>query len=76
MAERSISWSTAASSSKPLDAEDLRRAAEAIANQPYEPDPCKLGKHVVSPKALTRPGWYRCGNCGCAVEIPYPLIER
>lgn len=57
----------------PLARDDLLRAAEAIRNQP--PHPCSLGKHVVNPKALYRPGWYHCGNCGKPVHVAVPLSE-
>lgn len=53
-------------------AELMRRAAEAIKNQPY-PEACQ---HLVSANALHRPGIYRCHWCGVPVEIPYPLSER
>lgn len=43
-------------------------ALKAIENAP--PDPCRLGKHVVSATAI-RDGreWARCGNCGQAVRL-------
>jgi hypothetical protein len=58
----------------PLTKADFFKAVEAIKNRP--PHPCSLGQHVVNPKALYRPGWYRCGSCGAPVEVKYPLSER
>ena len=68
-------WDEAVSSSGPLTIEDFQAAIRAI-REYREPDPCTLGKHVVSPPALYRAGTYLCVNCMCPIEIPYPLSER
>lgn len=53
-----MAWDTPAG---PLTRDQLERTFEAIKNAP--PDPCRLGKHVVSAEAKRRGGWYTCGNC-------------
>jgi hypothetical protein len=68
-------WSAANPCSTPFDLATLQAAVAAVYRH-TEPDPCKLGQHVVSPKALTRPGRYRCVNCGSVLDIPYPLLEH
>lgn len=51
---------------QPLTLEDLQAAFDAIANQPYEPHPCKLGRHLVSARTkrhLINGGTARCVEC-------------
>jgi hypothetical protein len=50
-----------------LTAEALYKAFEVINHQP--PDPCSLGRHVVSPDAWSRGGWATCANCYRPVKI-------
>lgn len=60
-------WKPSAASGA-LTLETLERAFEQVRNAP--PDPCRLGRHVVSADALRRGDKYaRCGNCLALVQI-------
>lgn len=52
--------------------QDIAAARAAIENAPPH-QPCP---HVISPKALYRPGIYVCASCAAPVEVPFPLSER
>jgi hypothetical protein len=54
----------------PID--DLLRAKEAIESAPWEPHPCKLGRHLLPPRVLDAdPGeTFYCINCGSPVTVP------
>lgn len=58
----------------PLTEQELRAAFDSIANKPYEPHPCKLGKHIVSPKAKER-GYGICVECMAPVGA-WPLNDE
>jgi len=61
-------WVSPAPSAGTLTLEVLERAWEAIKNAP--PDPCRLGRHVVSATALREEWkWAHCANCGAPVKL-------
>lgn len=64
-------WVSAAPTSPPLTRELFDRYWEQLKNAP--PDPCRLGRHVVSATAL-REGWEwaTCANCYRPVRLRAP----
>lgn len=52
---------------------DVLAAMTAVLEQPYEPDPCQLGRHLLSARAWRTPGWYLCASCAMPVEVKRPL---
>lgn len=57
-----------------LTQEDWDRAVASIREQTGY-DPCRVGAHVIHPRALYTPGVYTCGNCGAPVRVEVPLSE-
>lgn len=52
---------------------DIAAAIKAVLEQPYEPDPCQLGRHLLTSKAWRTPGTYLCAACAMPVRVPVPL---
>lgn len=59
-------WSAEPTEPTQLTLEDFEKALEAIKNAP--PDPCRLGRHIISAEAFRTPGYYRCTSCGAVVK--------
>lgn len=61
-------WACADAADGKITREALERTFEQIKNAP--PDPCRLGKHVVSPQALKSGAKYaRCANCYGVIQL-------
>lgn len=52
---------------------DIEKAMRAVIEQPYEPDPCQLGRHLLHPRAWREPGVYICAACAMPVQVPVPI---